>query len=125
MPEQYVLMELFGKNLRLRAKDLGMTDAEVARLVGIAERRYGFYVTGDREPDLATLLRIAGVLRIPVDDLLQPRQAASPSPNEKLQDQIQAYAATLETEQLGLLADIAKTLVKHATLKAKTANRPD
>jgi hypothetical protein len=58
-----------------------------------------------------------------VDDLLQPRQAASPSPSEKLQDQIQAYAATLETEQLELLADIAKTLVKHATLKAKATNQ--
>jgi hypothetical protein len=50
-PEQYVPMELFGKNLRARGKELGLTDAEVARLVGIAERRYGFYVTGDREPD--------------------------------------------------------------------------
>lgn len=60
--EQNVRMQPFGNNLRRRTKELGLTDAEVARRMGVSERRYGFYVTGDREPDLATLLRIADIL---------------------------------------------------------------
>lgn len=37
--EQNVRMQQFGNNLRRRAKELGLTDAEVARRVGISERR--------------------------------------------------------------------------------------
>lgn len=61
---------MFGRNLRRRARELSLSDAEVARRAGINERRYGFYVTGDREPDLMTLVRIASVLQTSVDDLL-------------------------------------------------------
>ncbi|WP_422031382.1 helix-turn-helix domain-containing protein [Roseovarius sp.] len=64
-------MEQFGKNIRRRARELGLTDAEVARRTGVSARRYSFYVTGDREPDLATLLKICDVLRIPVDQALK------------------------------------------------------
>ena len=35
---------------------LGLSDAEVARRAGLSERRYGYYATGEREPNLATLL---------------------------------------------------------------------
>ena len=41
---------------------LGLSNAEVARRLGMSERRYAHYVTGDREPDLATLVRISEVL---------------------------------------------------------------
>jgi transcriptional regulator with XRE-family HTH domain len=63
-------MMQFGKNLRQRARELGLTDAEVAKRAGLNARRYGFYVTAEREPDLTTLLRIAQVLQISVDELL-------------------------------------------------------
>ncbi|WP_316227112.1 helix-turn-helix transcriptional regulator [Bradyrhizobium sp. SZCCHNS3052] len=55
-------MQVLGQKLRSRAKELGFSNAEVARRAGLSERRYGFYVTGDREPDLSTLLRICKVL---------------------------------------------------------------
>src|SRR3954449_10591973 len=60
--EQIVPMRVLGQKLRSRAKELGFSNAEVARRAGLSERRYGFYVTGDREPDLSTLLRICKVL---------------------------------------------------------------
>lgn len=72
-------MILFGNNLRKRARALGLSDAEVARRAGLAERRYGFYVTGEREPDLATLLRVAEVLQISVDALLTSEQGTHPN----------------------------------------------
>ncbi|AZO13060.1 XRE family transcriptional regulator [Mesorhizobium sp. M3A.F.Ca.ET.080.04.2.1] len=63
-------MELFATNLRRRAEELGFSNAEVARRAGLSERRYGNYVSGRREPDLATLVRISSVLATTPTDLL-------------------------------------------------------
>lgn len=63
-------MEPFANNLRKRAEELGLSNAEVARRAGLSERRYGNYVSGRREPDLATLVRIARVLDTTPDRLL-------------------------------------------------------
>jgi transcriptional regulator with XRE-family HTH domain len=63
-------MELFATNLRRRAEELGISNAEAARRAGLSERRYGNYVSGRREPDLATLVRIAHVLATTPNELL-------------------------------------------------------
>jgi len=55
-------MEIFAANLRRRAQELGLSNAEVARRVGLSERRYAHYASGRNEPDLAMLLKIAEVL---------------------------------------------------------------
>lgn len=55
-------MEIFAKRLRERARQLGISNAEAARRVGLDERRYAHYVSGRREPDLATLKLIAAAL---------------------------------------------------------------
>jgi len=39
--EQNVRMDVFAKRLRTRARELGLSDAEVARRAGLTERRYG------------------------------------------------------------------------------------
>lgn len=117
--EQIVLMQQFGINLRRRAKELGLTDAEVARRVGISERRYGFYVTGDREPDLATLLRISDILQVGADHLLRPWQETERSTADRLRAQIQSSAAALSHDRLELLAEVAATFAAH---RAKARN---
>src|SRR5690348_18509619 len=72
-------MDLLAKRLRERARELDLSDAEVARRAGLAERRYGHYVRGTREPDLATLLRICAALDVtPNDLLLAGRAGCSP-----------------------------------------------
>ncbi len=63
-------MRGFGERLRRRAKELGKSDAQVARECGIGTRRYGNYVTNDREPDLTTLLTIAKALEVSPNWLL-------------------------------------------------------
>jgi transcriptional regulator with XRE-family HTH domain len=63
-------MQPFATNLRKRAEELGISNAEVARRAGLSERRYGNYVSGRREPDLATLVKIASVLATTPNDLL-------------------------------------------------------
>jgi transcriptional regulator with XRE-family HTH domain len=54
-----------------------LSDAEVARRAGLAERRYGHYVRGAREPDLQTLLRICTALDVTPNDLLMPASSSS------------------------------------------------
>ncbi|MDQ0560496.1 transcriptional regulator with XRE-family HTH domain [Rhizobium mesoamericanum] len=60
--EQSVPMETLAKRLQERARQLGISNAEAARRAGLEERRYAHYVSGRREPDLITLVRIASAL---------------------------------------------------------------
>lgn len=77
-------MDIFAKRLRERAKQLGISNAEAARRIGLEERRYAHYASGRREPDLATLTNIADILGttpnwlLGVEDQLdkQPEKAA-------------------------------------------------
>lgn len=55
-------MDIFAERLRERAKQLGISNAEAARRVGLEERRYAHYASGRREPDLATLKAISEAL---------------------------------------------------------------
>lgn len=55
-------MNIFSERLRECAKQLGISNAEAARRVGLDERRYAHYASGRREPDLATLKTISQVL---------------------------------------------------------------
>jgi len=55
-------MDIFAKRLRERAKQLGISNAEAARRAGLDERRYAHYASGRREPDLATVVKIADAL---------------------------------------------------------------
>jgi transcriptional regulator with XRE-family HTH domain len=70
-------MDLLAKRLRERARQLDLSDAEVARRAGLAERRHGHYVRGAREPDLQTLLRICTALDVTPNDLLMPAISSS------------------------------------------------
>src|SRR5690349_7208236 len=110
---QNVRMEQFGKNLRLRARQLDLSDAEVARRAGLNERRYGFYVTGEREPDLATLLKIAGVLQSSVDDLLGSTKSSGVSKKAALQAKLVSAAQSLEQANLELLVKTAEAFADH------------
>lgn len=63
-------MEEYGERLRSRARELGLTDAEVARRLGLAQSRYANYVNGNREPDLATFARICRALATTPNEIL-------------------------------------------------------
>jgi transcriptional regulator with XRE-family HTH domain len=64
------IMKGFGERLRTRARDLGLTDSEVARRSGLSQRRYSNYVNETVEPDLGTLVRIAATLGTTTDQAL-------------------------------------------------------
>jgi transcriptional regulator with XRE-family HTH domain len=93
-------MEQFAARLRKRAKELGISNAEAARRIGLTERRYAHYVTGSREPDLTTLIRIAKVLETTPNELLgfgpEPRR----SKRTILADRLQVAAKTMDDRAL-------------------------
>lgn len=98
-------MESFSTNLKRRAQELGLSNAEVARRAGLTERRYGNYITGRREPDLATLIRIATVLESSPNALLsfddKPDQLTAA---DILKARIAAAANALSDEDLKVMA---------------------
>jgi len=98
-------MQVLGEQLRRRARELDLTDAEVARRAGLSPRRYGNYVTGDREPDLQTLARICKVLTTTPNQLLgfdDVKSAKKKSERDRLIDKLVATAELLSDAQLKL-----------------------
>lgn len=110
--EHFVPMILFATNLRRRAEELGISNAEVARRVGLSERRYAHYVSGKREPDLATLVRIAEVLGTTPNRLLgiEGGDVASTA-TSILHDRLQAATNAMNEQILEIIVTQAEAVV--------------
>lgn len=108
-------MELFASNLRKRAEELGISHAEVARRAGLSETRYGNYVSGRREPDLATLVRIATVLGTTPDGLLTT-DICMAAPEEATRQRTAAALIALRPDDLERVAIMVEALVAARTL---------
>ena len=106
-------MELFAKRLRERARQLELSDAEVARRAGLSERRYGHYVRGTREPDFQTLLRICDVLDVTPNELLLSQKSVKSSPEDRWLSRLTAAARKLESDDVKLAALQIEVLVDH------------
>ena len=102
-------MDALAKSLRRRAGELGLSHAEIARRIGISERRYAHYVAGRNEPDLATLVRIAKVLQTTPNELLGFGPEAKQSKRKVLQERLNA-AATMSDRELELIVTQAEAV---------------
>ena len=103
-------MSTLGEMLRKRAAELGFSDAEVARRAGLSPRRYGFYVTGDREPNYPTLLQICRVLDTSPNHVLGfevEKGGQTATSRQKLESRLNATCNLLSDEKLKLVADHA------------------
>ncbi len=105
-------MESFALNLRKRAEELGISNAEAARRAGLGERRYGNYIAGRREPDLATLVRIATVLETTPDELLGFGRTERDA-NRIVRDRLAAACNAMPQGDLELLAVAAEAIARH------------
>jgi transcriptional regulator with XRE-family HTH domain len=104
-------MEPFATNLRRRAEQLGISNAEVARRAGLSDRRYGNYISGRREPDLSTLVRIANVLGTSVDELVGMNLSEQVRTTEELfQERIMAAIKALRSDDLQRVAIMIEAL---------------
>lgn len=108
-------METLGIRLKERAARLGISNAEAARRCGLDERRYGHYVSGRREPDLATLVRIATTLGTTPNWLLGVSTDDGPVTRRSgYTDRVMLAAQSLPEKELALLVTLAEAVVRHA-----------
>lgn len=108
-------MIMFASRLRQRAEELGISNAEAARRVGLSERRYAHYVSGKREPDLATLVRIAEVLGTTPNWLLVIEYSeAPPSAASLLKDRLRLAANAMSEQALEITVVQAEAVASMA-----------
>ncbi|HEY0838248.1 MAG TPA: helix-turn-helix transcriptional regulator [Azospirillum sp.] len=97
-------MEAIGKALQERARTLGLSDAEVARRAGLTEQRYSNYITGRRQPDFATLVRISRVLATTPNHLLGVAdERPATDERERLCSELLSVARALSDDDLRLV----------------------
>ena len=102
-------MERFVEEVRKRAAEFELTQAELARRSGVTERAFQHYLSGRSEPSLATLVRIASALGCTPNDLLGVgRQAKAPDSRTKLVMQISAVCSGLDDANLRRALDLLK-----------------
>lgn len=65
-----------GARIRQRIAEMGITQADVARALGISQQRLGNYVNGKRPPDIETLVKVAKALNVSTDWLLGINESA-------------------------------------------------
>ena len=108
-------MKAFTENLRKRVDELGLSLAEAARRCGLSERRLANYATGDREPDLATLVKIAETLDTTPDALLGIGNRVDIGDDERalLRQQLAADARPLDANTLRLVVRLVRTVAEH------------
>jgi hypothetical protein len=81
-------------------------------VAGLSERRYGYYATGEREPNLATLVRICGVLAAN-DLLLAEGKPPAQSGRERVLARISAAIDQLNVAELELAGCQIEWLTAH------------
>ena len=102
-------MEGLGQRLKDRARELGWSDAEVARRLDIAQTRYANYVTDRHEPDLRTLLQICGVLGMDVRMLLNQETSGS-QPLDRLRQRVAASCQAMDEATLRVAVEVMDAL---------------
>ena len=76
----------FGERLKTIRKSQKLTQADLAKMLNVAQSTVGNWESGTREPDVEMISKIAVVLSVPVDKLF-PRQVQYSQPNTIQLDQ--------------------------------------
>jgi transcriptional regulator with XRE-family HTH domain len=103
-------MDGLGLRLKNRARELGLSDAEVARRLGLSQARYNHYTNDVHEPDLGTLVRIASVLSVQTDHLLGIEQRPEGA-EQALHGRVASAAASMNLNTLRTAAALMEALV--------------
>ena len=64
-------IENLGRNLHLLLYDKRMTKTELAEKTGVSQAMISSIVLGQKKPGVETLIKIANVLGVSVDELIQ------------------------------------------------------
>lgn len=60
----------FNENLKIARERIGLSQKEVAESIGVAKSTYSLYESGNREPNVPTIKKIADTLSVSADELL-------------------------------------------------------
>jgi transcriptional regulator with XRE-family HTH domain len=108
-------MDGLGQRLKNRARELGLSDAEVARRLGLSQARYNHYTNDVHEPDLHTLTRIAAALGVQTDHLLGVQQMPE-GREQALRARVASAISSMNLDTLRTAAALMETL---ATVSAE------
>lgn len=104
-------MDGWGERLKQRARDLGLTDVDVARRLGLAQGRYSAYTNEAREPDLKLFVRICAALGTTPDVILGVSPSASPE--DAGMSEVLASLRQLDSDGLVLASALIRTVAAH------------
>lgn len=62
--------EKFNENLKLARERKGISQKDIAENIGVAKSTYSLYESGNREPNVQTIKKIADFLSVSADELL-------------------------------------------------------
>ena len=60
----------FNENLKTARERRGISQKDMAEQIGVAKSTYSLYESGNREPNVQTIKKIADVLNVSADELL-------------------------------------------------------
>ncbi len=103
----------------------GITQKELASTIGIAGASISRYVTGNREPDIRTLVKLAEALHVSIDELVGfdvPEPVAPPAPPVDVATLVSCYARASEQDR-DVLWSLLSRYMKPAEKAAITALR--
>lgn len=103
-------MQGMGARLRARARELGLSDSEVARRLDLSQPRYANYVNDTNEPDLATFVRICRALGTSPDVVLAFAGIPDRGEADVLIARIASAAGSMDTARLRIAAALMDTL---------------
>lgn len=69
--------------MRILREKSGLTQAQLGEQLGFSNQRYNYYETGKREPDNATLIKIAEYFNVSTDYLLGATDDPTPTDKKK------------------------------------------
>ena len=107
-------MTSFASRLRARGRQLKMSEAQIAKHLGLSRACYADYVNGGGERDIALLLRLCRVLRISPNELLgYEGGAAAPPATRRYLQRIAAAVPVLTPKSLKMAASIIDAMAAH------------
>lgn len=125
---------MFSKNLKKIRTERGLTQAQLAKCLGVSASTVGMYEQGRREPDTMMLKKICSIFNISIDNILGTFNTKS-FENRDVNDVIDEITCTLRAqkglmfkgkpmcaEDLGKIADAIKIATAIAVANSKLNN---
>lgn len=111
--------------MKARARQLGLTDAAVARVLDLPQRRYSAYINETREPDFATLARICRALRTSPDAVLGFEPHPPRTERDAVSSRMEAALHDMDEADRTRALAVIEVLAEHATAAiARETHRP-